>query len=89
MRSRFIGLLTLIAALVSGLVFTSVMRAQTAIGFSTPKDSKPAGPAPKGDLSGVWVGFPMPGAPQGNAGKDAAESPGGDIPPMTPWAQAK
>src|SRR5579862_9542197 len=42
-----------------------------------------AGPAPKHDLTGVWQSTGRPGA------ESMAPSAEKDMPPMTPWAQAK
>src|SRR6516164_10533652 len=54
------------------------------ISFAWAAASAQAPPAPKRDLSGVWAM---------QAGREPSEddkqSPGGSIPPMTPWAQAR
>lgn len=75
MRSRSIFLVCGLAALV---IFASRSLGQTDNKAEPATNSKSA-PAPKRDLSGVWIMRPGPGG----------EGPGGEMPPMTPWAQAK
>lgn len=78
MGSRFAGLMMVFATMI---LFSLVAIAQSD-SQSQPKKARievPAGPAPVRDLNGVWLMRPGPGE----------EGPGGDMPPMTAWAQAK
>lgn len=84
MRDRGRTFLGLIVALSIGFIFCCSLFAQT-IGFGRGANAQPAGPAPKHDLSGVWVST----AAFATQTPDGQESPGGSIPPMTAWAQAK
>jgi hypothetical protein len=84
MRNHARVFLSLIIVMVAGLVFCGSMLAQT-IGISDAPNSKSAGPAPKRDVSGVWAHSVSAQL----ATPDGVQSPGGDRPPMTPWAQAK
>jgi hypothetical protein len=76
MRNRLVCLMVASAA---SLALLSAGFAHAGQQQSTAKT--PAAPAPKRDLSGVWQY-------QGSGGAEsiAAEK---DVPPMTPWAQAK
>jgi hypothetical protein len=76
MRDRF---LCFIVTLTVVLALSSVTLAQTAGPSGTT-----VAPAPARDLTGVWAFFGNK-----NVNPDDAQSPGGTVPPMTPWAQAK
>jgi hypothetical protein len=65
--------------LLAPLVFTSATTAQSAAQGTAAKEA--AAPAPKRDMSGVW-------SYQGSGGAEGT-APEKDMPPMTPWAQAK
>jgi hypothetical protein len=77
-RYRFIGL---IFAPVAVLAFLPALLAQTPAKSETAM-TQAAGPTP--DLSGVWVQ-----KPPASARKFAIYSFTGEIPPMTPWAEAR
>jgi len=75
MRKRFLNSILVLAV---ALALMSVVRAQTG-GQQSAGAKTPAGSVPVRDFSGVWL---TQGGPGG-------EGPGGDEPPMTPWAKAK
>jgi len=80
LRSRPNHLLTyLLASFVAALAFSNVARAQAAPQQAASKSA--SSPAPKHDLTGVWQY-------QGGGGADSMV-PDKDMPPMTPWAQAR
>ena len=80
MQTRPFSLLAhLIAVVAAVLTFSAAAFAQASPQQATAKSS--AAPAPKHDISGVWL-------VEGNVGA-APIAPDKDIPPMTPWAKAR
>jgi hypothetical protein len=75
MRNRWIGS---VAALAAALTSFSAALPQAE---QRPAETKAAAPAPNHDLSGVWQ-------LQGYGGAESP-APEKDMPPMTPWAQAR
>src|ERR1700730_657345 len=65
--------------LIAPLVFTSATTAQSAAQGTAAKEV--TAPGAKREMSGVWVY-------QGSGGAEGT-APEKDMPPMTPWAQAK
>lgn len=81
MRKGFVVFAVGLAAVVifSGAKFAQGGQQQGGMKGQGKPPAVPAGPAPVRDLTGVWL---IQGGPGG-------EGPGGEMPPMTTWAQAK
>src|SRR5277367_2506965 len=73
----------LIATLLAALVLPSVASSQT----KPPANSTIPSNTPKRDLTGVWAVGPSGLSEPAEDAIDLHESPGGAIPPMTPWAK--